>query len=194
MVASSGKEASSNAGQVHTYDPGMCQKFTRESWEVGSLYGSAIDAWEGAREKHKGDRNPPVGAPCYYSGGKYGHAVVSRGGGRIRSTDSPTTGQVNDQALDWPERNWGFKYLGWTGDINGVDCPNLGEEEDDMDLNDKMDEWSPADGTSQDKVTVGYTLRQARGYAEDAYQRVGKLAEKVDAMQADINAILKKLS
>lgn len=129
MVAQSGKEADDNADRVHTYDVGYCQRFTRESWEVGSLYGSAIDAWNGAKYKHPGDRNPPEGAPTYYSGGNYGHAVVSAGGGRIRSTDCPSSGQVNDEALDWPERHWGYRYLGWTGDINGVTCPNLGDDD-----------------------------------------------------------------
>lgn len=160
MVASSGAEAHSNSDKVHNYDVGMCQKYTRESWEVGSLYGSAIDAWYGAREKHPGDRNPPQGAPCYYSGGNYGHAVVfqSYGKGNIRSTDCPSSGQVNDTDLGWPERQWGYKYLGWTGDINGVDCPNLtkpgsggGGDEDDMpqydhagaskDVSLKADQW-----------------------------------------------------
>jgi hypothetical protein len=30
---------------------------------------------------------------------------------------------VSDTDLDWPVRNWGYVYLGWTGDINGVDLP-----------------------------------------------------------------------
>jgi hypothetical protein len=38
-------------------------------------------------------------------------------------------------SLDWPERAWGYRYLGWTGDINGVDLP-LGGKDDDMPLSD----------------------------------------------------------
>ena len=135
MVASSGNKAVSNARQIKSGYSGMCQKFTRVSWEVGSLYGSAIDAWNGAKQKHKGDRTPPVGAPCYYKGGNYGHAVIYVGDGKIRSTDCTYAGDISEVPLDWPERNWGYTYLGWTGDINGVDLPLGGGGDDDMPLN-----------------------------------------------------------
>lgn len=133
MTAESGNEAVANGRQHDSYDSGMCQKFVRgPCWEVGSLYGSAIEAWNGATEKHPGDRTPPVGAPVYYKGGQYGHAVIYVGNGRIRSTDCPSKGLVSDTDLDWPTRQWGYSYLGWTGDINGVDLP-IG---DDMALSD----------------------------------------------------------
>ena len=133
MVAASGEDARRNGDQYTTYDSGMCQQYVRgPCWEVGSLYGSAIEAWNGSTMKHTGDRTPPEGAPVYYSGGQYGHAVISQGGGRIRSTDAPSGGKVSDQDLDWPEKNWGYKYLGWTGDINGVDLPITGDGDDDV--------------------------------------------------------------
>jgi hypothetical protein len=199
MTAKSGHEAHLNSDQVTWYDSGMCQKFTRECWEVGSLYGSAQDAWDGAYLKHKGDRNPPEGAPCYYSGGSqgHGHAVVYQGQGkvRIRSTDAPSSGQVSDQDLAWPEHHWGLKYLGWTGDINGVTLP-LGSSSgdstkglDDVGLQDEITEWSPDDGSTGD-TTVGKTLNQARGYAEDAYDRVVKLQSKVNTLEDKIDKIL----
>lgn len=138
MVASSGNEAVSNARAIKSGYSGMCQKFTRVSWEVGSLYGSAIDAWNGAKQKHPGDRKPPVGAPCYYRGGNYGHAVVYVGNGKIRSTDCTYAGAISEVSLSWPETAWGYTYLGWTGDINGVDLPLSKDDEDnDMPLNDE---------------------------------------------------------
>ena len=135
MTASSSGQAVSNGHAVSRYDVGMCQKFVRDQcWRVPSLYGSAIEAWNGAREKHPGDRTPPEGAPVYYEGGQYGHAVLFCHGG-IRSTDCHSSGYVSDTDLAWPERAWGYRYLGWTGDINGVDLP-LGqappEPEEDM--------------------------------------------------------------
>lgn len=124
MTAESGSEAVANGREVTRYDQGYCQKYVRgPCWEVGSLYGSAIDAWNGARFQHPYDRNPPVGAPCYYEGGQYGHAVISVGGGRIRSTDCQSATYVNDAPLSWPETAWGYRYLGWTEDINGVTLP-----------------------------------------------------------------------
>ena len=126
MTASSPAQAVANGRAVTGYPVGYCQKYVRDPcWRVPSLYGSAIDAWNGARRRHPGDRNPPAGAPCYYSGGNYGHAVISVGGGRIRSTDCPTSGRVNDTDLAWPERTWGYTYLGWTEDLNGVTLPGL---------------------------------------------------------------------
>ena len=86
-----------------SYNQGYCQKYVRDPcWKVPSLYGSAIDAWNGSAQKHPGDRNPPEGAPCYYRGGSYGHAVISVGGGRIRSTDCTSATYVNDTDLGWP--------------------------------------------------------------------------------------------
>jgi hypothetical protein len=128
MTAQSGQAAADNAGRFHTYDTGMCLKFVRgEAWKIGSLYGSAIEAWNAARYKHKGDRTPPIGAPCFYSGGKYGHIVIWRGS-KMRSTDCTSAYDVSDADLDWPVRAWGDTYLGWTEDLNGVRLP-LGEDE-----------------------------------------------------------------
>jgi hypothetical protein len=138
MVASSGEAAVKNGRAVSSYDSGMCQKYVRsQCWQAPSLYGSAIEAWNGSTQKHPGDRNPPLGAPCYYRGGNYGHAVIFVGSGDMRSTDCQTAYAVSDDDLGWPERAWGYDYLGWTGDINGIDLPlgssgggNGGEEED----------------------------------------------------------------
>lgn len=131
MVAKNPQDAVNNGHDVNSYASGMCQKFVREQcWRVPSLYGSAIEAWNGARFKHPGDRHPPNGAPVYYRGGQYGHAVIYCHGG-IRSTDCTTGGRVSDAALSWPESAWGYQYLGWTEDINGVRVIPL---EDDMPL------------------------------------------------------------
>lgn len=125
MTAQGPGEAVQNANSYSSYDSGMCLKWVRgPDWEIGSLYGSAIDAWYGARYKHPGDRNPPKGAPCFYSGGQYGHIVIAKDSG-MRSTDCPSTGRVGDAALNWPEVAWGDKYLGWTEDLNGVRLPGL---------------------------------------------------------------------
>ena len=195
MTASSGHQAHLNGDAVTRYDQGMCQKFVRDAcWRVPSLYGSAIDAWNGSTQKHPGDRNAPEGAPMYYKGGAYGHAVLNQktDSKRIRTTDAPSAGQVSDQDVSWPEDHWGYTYLGWTGDINGVDL-QLGStpnpDEDDMQTDDKISEWSPDEGSTGD-TTVGKTLNQARGYSEDTYDRVKKLQADVNDLQAVVNKIL----
>jgi hypothetical protein len=136
MTAGSGDEAVDNGRGYSSYDTGMCQKYVRgPCWEVGSLYGSAIEAWNGATEKHPGDRNPPIGAPVYYSGGSYGHAVIYVGNGNVRSTDTPSSGGVGEKPIAYYEGpGWNKTFLGWTGDINGVDLPLSGDGDDDMPL------------------------------------------------------------
>lgn len=138
MTAPNPDAAVANGRKVDTYDQGMCQKYVRDQcWRVPSLYGSAIDAWNGAEYKHPGDRTPPKGAPVYYRGGQYGHAVLSVGGGRIRSTDCTTASHVGEVDVSWVENHWGYAYLGWTEDINGVHVMRGHlEEEDDMPLTD----------------------------------------------------------
>jgi hypothetical protein len=125
MVAKDGNAAVANARKVTSYPQGYCLKWVRECWLIGSFYASAIDAWNGAKYKHPGDRNPPKGAAMYYSGGKYGHIVIAVGepGGRMRSTDCTSATRVNDADINWPVNAWGDKYLGWSSDLNGVDLP-----------------------------------------------------------------------
>lgn len=126
------------AHDVGTYPRGYCLRFVRTCWEVGPLYASAIEAWNGARYKHPGDRTPPVGAPCYYQGGQYGHIVLFCPPGHkgIRSTDCPSATVVSDAELSWCEQAWGYRYLGWTEDLNGIRVIEP-EEEDDM----KPEDW-----------------------------------------------------
>lgn len=153
-MADSGTEAVANARRYQSYAVGMCLRFVRaEAWQIGSLYGSAIDAWYGARHRHPGDRHPPLGAPMFYAGGRYGHIVVNTNTGRIRSTDCYTTGRVSEAVTDWPVTTWGQTYLGWTEDLNGVDLP-LGEgEEEEM----KPEEWDKLRRIVREEVTAELT-------------------------------------
>lgn len=140
-MVTTAEQANRNAHAVQAYPRGYCLRYVRQQWQVGPLYSSAIAAWNGARHKHPGDRNPPTGAPCYYAGGRYGHIVFHcpRSHVGVRSTDCYTSGRVSDADLEWCERAWGYRYLGWTEDLNGVRV--IPEEEDEMGYR----EWSDAD-------------------------------------------------
>ena len=151
MTAPSGQAALNNARQVNTYPVGYCLKYVRaEGWRIGGLYASAIDAWHGAIERHPGDRNPPLGAPMFYEGGQYGHIVLCTESERerMRSTDMPYSGAVSEGDLDWPVSHWGQRYLGWTGDLNGVDLPIAKGEDDEM----TPDDWDKLRGIVRDEV------------------------------------------
>jgi murein DD-endopeptidase MepM/ murein hydrolase activator NlpD len=81
---------------------------------------------------------------------------------------------------------------GWSCSVIVDPRPSIdsGQDEDeDMDLQDEITEWSPDEGTTGD-TTVGKTLNQARGYAEDTYDRVAKLQSKVDALDDKVDKIL----
>jgi hypothetical protein len=148
MTARDADEAVANANARTSYDSGMCQQFVRgPCWEVAAVFGSAIEAWNGARHKHPGDRNPPKGAPCFYRGGNYGHVVIAKGDG-VRSTDTPSSGRVGDTALSHFEAAWNYTYLGWTSDLNGVDLPLGGGGDDEM----NEDDWKRLRNIVRDEV------------------------------------------
>jgi hypothetical protein len=174
MTAPSGQAALANARDVDTYPPGYCQKYVRSAWRVASLYGSAIDAWYGAVDRHPGDRTPPLGAPLYYEGGQYGHVVINTVADtqKMRGTDMLSSGVVSEDVIGWIENHWGYRYLGWTGDINGVDLP-LGNKDDEMNDEDfkrirnivREEMWEkqlPVDKPdgSQTKKAAGQMLRE----------------------------------
>lgn len=139
-MAATTDQAVRNAHQVGSYPVGYCLRWVREQWEVGPLAASAIEAWNIARWKHPGDRHPPTGAPTYYAGGRYGHITFHcpRRHLGVRSTDCFSSGRVSDTDIGWTERTWGYRYLGWTEDLNGVRVI----EEDDMP---SYSEWTDAD-------------------------------------------------
>lgn len=98
---------------------GKCLWTVQEWYAAPHEFPTAFAQWEGARVKHAGDRNPPAGVPVFYSGGRSGHVAISTGHG-IRSTDAVHPGQVSEVDLDWPLREWGHQYVGWTGDLGGL--------------------------------------------------------------------------
>lgn len=193
MMADTAAEAVANARRFQNYRQAMCLRYVRaEAWQIGGLYGSAIDAWYGARHRHPGDRNPPLGAPMFYAGGRYGHIVICTGAW-MRSTDCYSTGQVSEAPIDWPVTHWGHTYLGWTEDLNGVELPLGVVEEDEMTGKD----WDKLRGIVAEEVArnnkaatdsvwaEGVEVTKPNGQAEDkstrqllreTWQRVAKMA------------------
>jgi hypothetical protein len=96
---------------------GMCLQEVRGWYGIGAKYGSAAEAWGGAKTKHR-DSNPKLGAPVFWTGGSkgYGHIAMYMGGGKVRSTDRPT-GKISNV----PMSSFGgaLNYAGWSEDLNG---------------------------------------------------------------------------
>jgi hypothetical protein len=183
-MTNNAEQTAQSAEGSHTWDPpGYCLQWSRLRADIPSKYPDATTAWKNATGKHPGDRNPPRGAAVYWTGGSqgYGHICISVGGGRVRSTDAGGAGNVATVPLDWFERNWGLPYAGWADSINQVTIPGVHHTGtgDDVELSDSIALWSPEDNPGG-QTTVGKTLNQARGYAEDAYRRVVDVEKKVD--------------
>jgi len=185
MVATA-EQFIANALAAYACQPGTCLATVRTWAGIAAKYPDAATAWRHCQHKYP-DRKPPEGCAVYWTGGShgYGHIAASLGNGQIRSTDCYYSGQVDTCDLGWVERSWGLTYAGWSWEINGVTIPAGGE---DMEQTDKISKWSPDDGDTGD-TTVGKTLNQARGYAEDAYQRVKKLEGKVSDLQSTVDKI-----
>lgn len=128
------EEAARIAEADKTNEPGMCQQQTR-AWLLGAPAGDrdfdgdsdAVDGWKSEPEqaRHAGNRQPPRGVPVSWSGGSegHGHRALSLGNGKIRTTDGNGEGVVATRDLDWPEKEWGLNYLGWSETITGVMIP-----------------------------------------------------------------------
>lgn len=127
------EEAALAAERTTTNVPNTCQLVTR-GWfgapSVGDFDGDgAADAEDGWKSEplsaRRSDRNPPRGVPVSYLGGSRdnGHRAISLGNGKIRSTDAGGWGRVATVDLDWPQRQWGLKYVGWSTTIDGIEIP-----------------------------------------------------------------------
>lgn len=187
-------EKTAKTAESHkTWSTGMCLEFSRTMAGIGSRFPDASTAWRNV-DNPQHNKDAPRGAFVYWTGGSkgYGHIAVSVGNGRIRSTDADGPGKVETVDIDWISRNWGLPYAGWADNVNGVKVPQPEKDDDDMQLSDPIQDWSPDDGKGPD-TTVGKTLNQARGYSEDAYQRVKKLQSQVDDMEKTLNKIAKSL-
>lgn len=128
MVVQTAQEAVDNANATTTCDPGMCLWQTQEWLESPHQYPDATAQWKAAKYQHAGDTNPPEGAPVFWTGGGngYGHATVSVGGGKVRSTDQQKSGKVSTVPISEIAKDWGLAYAGWTEDIAGIRLPYLG--------------------------------------------------------------------
>lgn len=102
---------------THMPDSGLCLQFTRQNFEIGSLYYSAIDAWYGSDYRQPGDRNPPPAVPVWFdTPSVYGHVCHHIGGGVIVSTFNDEIRQYS--SIDQVESVFAGPYMGWGPGLN----------------------------------------------------------------------------
>ena len=100
---------------------GWCHKTCQNAWKLPVKYNSAIDAWNHvpAPAKHTDMTNIPVGAPIFFKIGNFGHVVLqSDKKGYVISTDAPKEDFIGEVPLEWFEKHWGVKPLGWASVYN----------------------------------------------------------------------------
>lgn len=98
---------------------GYCLQFVRQCFDVASYYPSAIDAWNNAKVRHPGDRNPPPAVPLYFATPSvYDHVVFGVSTSEVISTFNADIRSFSGIADI--ERQFSGTYLGWAEDINTV--------------------------------------------------------------------------
>jgi hypothetical protein len=105
---------------------GYCLRTCREAWELPAQDPSAIKEWESipANRRFKNWKQAPVGAPHFWSGGQYGHiALQSNRKGYVLSTDAPKSDLIGRVKIGWFQTFWGYKYLGWSNELQGRKLP-----------------------------------------------------------------------
>lgn len=166
-------------------EPRTCQKWTRELVDapsVGDVDGDgdpdAEDGWKAEPNvgKHFGDRNPPAGVPMYWEGGSEdnGHRAWSVGDGFLVGVDTPQNGKIGKVHIDWVERNWGLRYVGWSETISGIRIPKPNPE--------------PAPKEPRPDSKAGKALRNLRAARKRAHDN--GYTERVKELDKAIKAIL----
>lgn len=105
-----------------------CQRTVRIALGIGPGAPSAIAAWLEADPAFSHTvKIPEAGTAVYLKGGKFGHAVLVEKPGKdissttVWSTDIRRQGCVDLTTIGSIEKRWGYKYLGWTTKMNGVE-------------------------------------------------------------------------
>ncbi|HEV7979308.1 hypothetical protein [Amycolatopsis sp.] len=106
---------------VHTNNnadyAGWCDRLN--SWAYGftaSGSASAYVHWTQVPSsyKHAGNTSVPAGGLAFFSGGSYGHTMISIGGGKFISNDIHGRGSYTETTISEIKSSWGYTYLGWT--------------------------------------------------------------------------------
>ena len=103
---------------------GHCHKTCQDAWGLPVKYASAIDAWNHVPKEHRhtDPKKAGIGAVHFWEGGQYGHvAMQSDKKGIVISTDAPQPDFIGEVHIEWFEKHWGKKYLGWASQYNDVD-------------------------------------------------------------------------
>lgn len=105
---------------------GMCLHFVWRCLDGQHTYGlpDANAAFRASRHLHT-TGTPPAGVPVYFLGSKHGHVALSVGGGRIRSTDWPSSNRISEVRISELSRAWGRRYAGWAADLAGHRIPGI---------------------------------------------------------------------
>lgn len=105
---------------------GMCLHFVWRCLDGQHKYGLRDANAAYRASKHlRTTGTPPAGVPVYFLGSKHGHVALSVGGGRIRSTDWPSSNRISEVKISDLAEAWGRRYAGWAADMAGHRIPGI---------------------------------------------------------------------
>lgn len=92
-------------------------------------------------------------------------------------------GEDTGPDYDQPLRTW----------RDGIKWAQAQIEEDEVSWTETVSKWSPEGTPNQgEQISMAMQLNQARGYAEDAWDRTKKIEPKVDALTKELTAVKKQ--
>jgi len=103
---------------------GFCLRTCRQAWDLPGDEPSAIAEWNSIPQKHRDTRwyMAPIGAPHFWEIGEFGHiALQSSTFGFVWSTDAPVPDRIGLVSVEWIEKHWKAKYLGWATQLQNED-------------------------------------------------------------------------
>ncbi len=100
---------------------GWCLAYVTEVFGIPGKYPTAISGWENAQHKHTGMPPANVAVPVWFSyNGPDGHIAAWVPGKGVYSTSARGDKVFSSVEALVAWMGEGFKYLGWTEDLNGV--------------------------------------------------------------------------
>lgn len=190
MVILNNEQAARRAEQSTSNKPGMCQQWTRDLYNAPSVGdvdldgdADAIDGWKKEHGRHAGDRTAPRGFPMTWSGGSkgHGHRAISLGQNRVRTIDGNGPGRVATVTMDFFEKNWNMKYIGWSETISGIAIPVV-----------KIAIPKPSPPTKKSVQQIAKEVIDGKwGDGEERIRRLDRAGYDYNTVQAMVNRLLR---
>lgn len=118
-----------------------------------------------------------------WSGGSkgHGHRAISLGQNRVRTIDGNGLGRVATVTMDFFEKNWHMKYVGWSETISGIEIPVV-----------KIAVPKPAPPAKKSVQQIAKEVIDGKwGDGEERIRRLDRAGYDYNTVQAMVNRLLR---